>query len=327
VIGPLPTPQVVVAIATYRRPGQLQDLVTALARQTHPANDFEVVIADDGSGDSTPRVVQEIAATAPIRVRGLFFDDNQGPGRCRNAAWRSSVAQIVAFTDDDCLPRPEWLEQLVAGITSGEGEIVQGRTVPRPDQMHRAGPWSRTVRVERATGHFQACNIAYTRATLEAVDGFDEAWGTGAGEDLDLALRAMATGAVPCFREEAVVEHEITESSYLAYLRDRRRWRTLVRLVRRHPETRALYWRPYVWRRTHARTAVVATALVAAGTLRNWLPAVLIAMATGAYLIRSRGRDQPFTERLAWPVLRLVADGYELLIFVAASIRQRTLLL
>src|SRR4051812_33307560 len=103
-------PDISVAVSTYGRARALPNLVRALERQTLPRERFEVVIADNGSTDDTPDVLEALRAQTTIDIRIVRVEQNRGPARGRNAAWRAARAPVVAFTDDDCLPQPAWLE-------------------------------------------------------------------------------------------------------------------------------------------------------------------------------------------------------------------------
>ncbi|TMK81683.1 MAG: glycosyltransferase family 2 protein [Actinobacteria bacterium] len=102
--------RVSVVIPTFERAARLPGLVAALEAQSIPLGDFEVIVADDGSRDETQAVLADLAARTRLALRVVRNATNSGPGRARNLAWRSSDAPIIAFTDDDCLPDPGWLE-------------------------------------------------------------------------------------------------------------------------------------------------------------------------------------------------------------------------
>src|SRR5205814_4172614 len=95
--------------------------------------------------------------------------------RQRNLGWRAAAGQLIAFTDDDCRPEPEWLERLVEAAGRSPGEIVQGAT--RPDALERnvlAAPHVRTMSIDPVGPYAQTCNIVYPRELLERLGGFDE---------------------------------------------------------------------------------------------------------------------------------------------------------
>lgn len=315
-----PEPAVSVVIASHGRCALLAETLDALDRQTMAG--FEVMVVDDDSPDATP----ELLAARGVRTIRV---SRRGPGRARDVGWRAAAGDIVAFTDDDCVPTPGWLEALVAPIVAGDADFVQGRTLPRPDQAELAGTWSRTQVVEEENGFYQTCNIAYRRTVLEAVDGFDAGFSgpLTAGEDTDLAWRAIESGFRSRFSAEALVHHAVWPSSYREFLLDRRRRAMVVQVVQRHPQTRRLAYRRYFYRQSHARVLALAALLLVAGRLRLWAPPVLIGGGILAHALALAARSEPRAGRTLRLAQVLVADGVEVAAFAAASIRYRTLLL
>jgi len=318
-MSPDALPSVSVVIATHGRAALLVELLDALDAQTRA--DVEVLVVDDDSHDDTPEVLAE-RGTRSIRVaRG-------GPARARQVGWRAATAPIIAFTDDDCVPTPGWLDALVAPIERGDADVVQGRTLPRPDQADRAGPWSRTQLVEAENGFYQTCNIAYARSVLEALDGFHPSFvgPNTSGEDAELGWRAREAGYRTTFAEDALVHHAVWPSSYRAYLRDRRRWGMVIQVIRYHPQTRALAHRRWFYRPSHLRVVAALPVIVGAGIVRWWAPLALLVALFAADLVRTRGRG-PVRRRLLHLAQVLVVDVVEVAVFATSSVRYRTLLL
>ncbi|MEA2495152.1 MAG: hypothetical protein QOJ29_3063, partial [Thermoleophilaceae bacterium] len=96
-------PRASVVVATRDRADSLAALLSALAEQTLPREDFEVIVIDDGSTDHTARVLAEAEARGTLQLR-IARDEGRGPGAARNRGWREARGEIVAFTDDDCRP-------------------------------------------------------------------------------------------------------------------------------------------------------------------------------------------------------------------------------
>ncbi|MFA5785648.1 MAG: glycosyltransferase [Actinomycetota bacterium] len=311
-------PAVSVVVATCGRVGLLADMLDGLESQTR--RDFELIVVDDESPDGTPELLRD-RGVRTIRV------SRRGPAYARQVGWEAARAPVVAFTDDDCLPAPGWLEAIASPIEQGRADIVQGRTLPRLDQINRLGPWSRTLRVEREDGLYRTCNIAYRREALERVGGFRTEFAYAAGEDTELALRTLEAGYRSCYEPEALVYHAVSESSYWAYLRDRRRWGQVVRVVRHHPGSRALVYHRYFFRPSHARLLGLLALLVAAGLLRYWLAPLVAAGAFLGYLILKRARGDSVPRLLLRFLQEALVEAFEVGVFVAASIRNRTLLL
>ena len=265
-----------VVIPTRGRETRLAFALEALAEQTLGAERFEVVVVRDG-GAAGP------FATAPdgLDVRFVALG---GPGSRpakRNAGWRAASAPVIAFTDDDCRPCPGWLEGLVEAAAGGAaagaaGVFVQGPTVPDPDERHLLFGLARSVAIDAPTPWYETCNIAYPRALLERLGGFDERF-VATGEDTDLGLRALAAGCEPRWAAEAAVRHAVfgvplhraIESGWSG-------WQTTPLIFRVHPEHRRFLTAGVFRNRTHAALA----ALLAAAGLARRRPLVAAALAT-----------------------------------------------
>ena len=128
----------------------------------------------------------------------------------------AAEGELLAFTDSDCAPAPEWLERAVAAIDDG-ATLVNGRTVPSRPPL----PLERTMASGRE-GLYPTCNMVFRRAAYEEAGGFDSGvarrWGfrpdrrskgDGFGEDTVLAWRIIRGGGRVTYAEDAVVEHAV----------------------------------------------------------------------------------------------------------------------
>jgi glycosyltransferase involved in cell wall biosynthesis len=212
-------PAVSVVIPTRNRRPRLAALLDSLAVQTLGPERFEAIVVDDGSLDDTAGLLADAAKNAPFRVQ-VLAGRQLGPAAARNDGWRRASAPLVAFTDDDCEATPEWLEEMVRAAADRPDDIVQGRTLPQPRDSERRGVFARTKRIESGPGPwFQTCNIAYPRALLERLGGFDESFGRPFGEDADLGWRALEAGARAGFAADAMVHHAVELQSPIEFLR------------------------------------------------------------------------------------------------------------
>lgn len=244
-------PRVSVCVATRDRSARLARLVAALEQQTIGADAIELVLTDDGSVDDTPAVVERLRATSPVPITVLRDESSRGPAAGRNRAWRASRAPVVAFTDDDCVPTREWLEQGLAALQ--QGTVVVGRVERAPGQPDPPALFVRDLRVTRAEVRWYAtANLFLRRADLEVLDGFDERYTSAACEDTDLGLRAEAMGLVPAFAVRALVHHDAVRATVLDKVRDQRRWADLALLMRDNSgRERNLLYKRWFWRKTH----------------------------------------------------------------------------
>jgi GT2 family glycosyltransferase len=307
-------PEVSVVVPTHNRPAGLAALLAAISAQTLARERFEVVVVDDGSDPpQQPRA-------HGLTLRVVRREQAGGPGAARNAGWRAARAPLVAFIDDDCIPLPGWLEALAGAAAGGAAVIVQGPVAPPPEQRGERGPLSHTIEVAGPDRLFATCNIAYSRALLERVGGFDESFRRSA-EDVDLGSRALKAGAEPRYAERAEVHHEVRELTLAQMLRHTTKWTYSVNAVKRHPELRELLlWRVF-WKPTHARL-LLALGGIASG--RRGVAAAAALPYLAHYTRAYHGRPRALARSLP---LHVAIDVCELGTMVAGSVRYRTLML
>lgn len=315
-------PDVSVVVATRDRRDRLAALLAGLRAQTIDPERFEVVVVDDGSTDGTPALLADEAARGDLDLRTIRLGRSAGPAAARNRGWRVARAQTIAFTDDDCVPDPGWLEAGLRACGGNPGAIVQGRTTPSAEEWERLGPVARafthTVEVREADPHLQTCNVFYPRDVLEREEGFDEAvFARVEGEDADLAWRAIAAGALTAFAPDASVVHGRIPIGAIGRLRRAASWDLKAYALHRGLRE-AWFTRRWFWLGRHY---LLARALVAA-VLPRWLLPVKAWLAApyAAHLVE-RGRAEGGGPALA--PYYLLADLLELGAAARASVRYR----
>lgn len=195
-----------VVVPTCGRPELLRRCLSALERQSLPREQYEIVVVDD---------------------TGL----RSGPAAARNRGWRQARAPIVAFTDDDAVPDPGWLENGLAAIRRGADAAV-GRTVmpvsatPTDYERNESG-------LERA--EFITANCFVRRTVLERLGGFDESFRMPWREDSDLHFRLLEHGCRIARAEAAVVVHPVRPAPWGVSLRQQRKVVFDALLFRKHP--------------------------------------------------------------------------------------------
>jgi GT2 family glycosyltransferase len=315
-------PDVSVVVATRNRATRLSELLAALRGQTRDATRFEVVVIDDGSTDETPDLLARAAANGNggphVRTeRG----EGRGPAAARNMGWRLARAPLVAFTDDDCVPTPGWAEAMLAAAEGHEDVIVQGPTLPRPDESDGLDAFAKTVRVEGPSPHFETCNVAYSRVVLERIDGFDESYPAPAGEDSDLGWRAVRSGAVARFTPEALVHHAVHRRGPMGPIEDALMATHGVQAYKAIPELREHLAQRVFYNRSHP---LLAQALLAAWVARREPVAALFALPYAASVV-SRSRAQGASP-VTMPVL-VAHDAVQLVATIRGAIRHRVFVL
>src|SRR3954453_19081928 len=178
-----------VVVPPIGRPS-LDALLRALATASGP-RPAELILVDDRP--SGPPLQPDLEGLPPVRV---VRTGGGGPARARTRGWRTARTEWVAFLDDDVVPDPDWYERLAADLADLPADVAgtQGRVrVPLPEHR-RPTDWERGT-AGLATSSWITADLAYRRAALAAVGGFDERFPRAFREDSDLALRVMDTGA------------------------------------------------------------------------------------------------------------------------------------
>ncbi len=286
-------PRVSVCVATFNRAERLDRLLAALAAQDL-TDALEVIVYDDASTDGTAAVLEAWSRSGDLDLSVHRGDVNRGPAVGRNIAWRGSRAPLVLFTDDDCVPLPGWAGAHVA--QAGPRRVTVGRTRPNPDQQDLSGPFSRSLDVADAT-FFQTCNIGYPAALLEALDGFHEGFRRAAGEDTELGLRAMDSGADALFVAEAEVLHDVRPSDWLVAVRECGKWVDVPLFAAMHPSSagtvlHSRFW----WKRSHPPAVLAAVGVAGAALHPLLFLAVMpwLRLRTGPWRVNARVRQWEF---------------------------------
>jgi len=220
-----------VVIGTYNRAHLLAGTLEALAGQEVPAGlEWEIVVVDNNSRDRTRDVVAALCRRTTIPVR-YVFEPRQGLSHARNRGLREARGAIIAFTDDDVLPAPDWIARIPAALDRWNAHGVGGRILPRwgtppprwlIDNRHLLNRLavmdfdaSRPLALplpERP--QVWGANMAFRRELFERVGDFDPRLGVigkklSRGEETDLITRALAQGLVIAYDATLIVLHRI----------------------------------------------------------------------------------------------------------------------
>jgi glycosyltransferase involved in cell wall biosynthesis len=215
-----PKLQASVIIPTYNRRESLLAVLRALARQTVPADQFEVLVIADGCTDGTAEVCRDLALEVPYALR-LLEQDNAGPAEARNLGVREAQALLIVFVDDDVVPAPELLEvHLAAHTPGGEDTIVAiGPLLPPPDMRLNAwGAWEERThcshydamesgRWEPTFYQFYTGNASVARRHILDAGGFNPAFRRA--EDIELGRRLQDRGCRFTFLSHARAWHYV----------------------------------------------------------------------------------------------------------------------
>ena len=182
--------------------------IESLLAQRYPADRYEIIVVDNGSTDGTARV----AGSFPVT---LLRCETPGPSPTRNTGLRHSQAEIVAFTDADCVADPGWLLGLAPAFADeavgAAGGAIESLQHPQRGFVELFAEDVRPLRNYRSgegelLPFLMGANASYRRALLLAVGGWDE--GLGTAEDIELAWRfQLKTRTRIAYCDDAVVYH------------------------------------------------------------------------------------------------------------------------
>jgi len=239
-----------IVVPTYNRANQLVPTLNSLLRQ-NTACDFEVVVVDNNSSDSTPAAVRSVD-----KVR-YVFEGRQGLAYARNTGIAHSTGEIIVFVDDDATAAPNWLEELHKVYARfPDAWCVGGKIVlDLPDNLPRWFDPSVTgylseldlgeeiVRVGYP-GELYGTNFSVARSAIARVGAFLPRLGRRgsllrSGEDTEMCWRIQRAGGGVFYNGRAVVVHRVPSSRLeRRFFRNRAYWegRTVFLLgVRRRP--------------------------------------------------------------------------------------------
>ena len=239
----MPSPRISLVVAVYNKPEYLRYLFAALGRQS--LSDFEVIIADDGSGPEIADVVTEAKRRYPFAIIHLWHEDRGWRKNIMlNNAIRASRASWIVFTDGDCLPSKHFL--LDHWTEREDRRALLGRRVETSER------WARSLTLERVqSGAFErygvaewmdglrgkslrvedgiripsavirkvllrnvrgmvGCNFSVAKRDLEEINGFDELYdGPGCGEDSDIQYRLSLVGVTGKSMRNLAIQYHI----------------------------------------------------------------------------------------------------------------------
>lgn len=207
-------PEVTLVVCTRNRARNLPASLETL-RKLRSARPWELILVDNGSMDETPRILAEFARTAPFPVV-LIDEPRPRLTNARNAGVTAARGELVVFTDDDCYPSPDFLDQWLAvfedpQIGFGGGRILLHDPDDHPISIRTAAdPIPLPPHCFIEPGDVLGANMAYRRHVLFEVGGFDPALGPGSlfnFEDLDMSSRAAAAGYAGGYFPGPTVSH------------------------------------------------------------------------------------------------------------------------
>jgi glycosyltransferase involved in cell wall biosynthesis len=226
--------KVSVVIPAYNAERTIGEAVAHSLSQTKGSLQVELIVVDDGSTDDTAAVAESAGAT-------VIRQQNSGPAAARNRGWKSATGTFICFTDSDCIPAADWLENLLDGFTDSQVGAVAGSY-----EIANLSSWlARWVHQEIRERHkrmpsfiqaFGSYNVAIPRHVLQATGGFDPSYRRASGEDNDLSYRIIKKGWRIAFRPQAKVAHFHPEKLRRYFMEQYRHGFWRAKLYKAHPD-------------------------------------------------------------------------------------------
>jgi len=203
--------QLAVVIPVWNGEAVLGRCLGALARQTLPPDAYQIIVVDNGSSDATRGVAQSYPGVE------LLEEPRPGSYVARNRGIECVRAPITAFTDADCEPAPDWLEQILRAAAAHPGFGVLAGKIELFDEIAQErevfGDYERLFsfpQAHAARGNCATANWASETALLKALGGFDAALKSGG--DRQMALRIRDSGHPLIHVPSMVVRHPVRAS-------------------------------------------------------------------------------------------------------------------
>ncbi len=212
-----------VIIPTYNRQQLLLKCLTQLAQQNFPKELYEVIVVSDGIDEETKIAVVNFSEQQLFFNLGYYnLNEKKGPAAARNCGVQYAKGELIVFTDDDCLPQPDWLRTYwKAYENANEKETAfTGQTIV----PHSKTPTDYEKNIANLQiAEFITANCAVTKNTFEKVNGFDEQFTTAWREDSDLHFKLIESSILIQKINSAVVIHPVRKATWSISLKEQKK--------------------------------------------------------------------------------------------------------
>jgi glycosyltransferase involved in cell wall biosynthesis len=248
-LSPTAPPYIAVIIPTKDRRVMLRDLLVSLAGQRYPRDCYEVIVVDNHSSDDTDAMVEEVVRATGLRARRLVGED-RGPAPARNLGASSTDAEILAFTDSDCVVSTTWLEAAALAFEDRSVGLVCGPIlVPgAPENPFLDLPvTARFLLIDEENPFYPTANVLYRRSVFFEAGCFPaperhELLGQlQGGDDVELAWIVKRSGWKTAFAPNVLVYHAVHYLTWSQWFRYTLIFSTLPLTLKRVPEIRRLF--------------------------------------------------------------------------------------
>ena len=250
-----------IIIPTYNRKDILFKCLNALFNQTHPKSQYEIIVVDDGSTDTTPKLVKKLTNLSPVPLN-YFKQANKGPASVRNLGIMEAKGDIILFIGDDIIATPHLIEEHVKWHTENFPEdnvAVLGYVTWSPEieitplmyWLEHGGPqWSFDELEEEEIVNFHrfiTANISLKRNFLLNNGLFDQDFPYAAYEDTELGYRLEKKGLKIVYNKKAVGFHYHPTDIYDFANRMKKMGESVTIFCNKHPELKKVHLTQFLW--------------------------------------------------------------------------------
>jgi len=182
-----------------------------MSQLDYPRDRFEVVVVDDGSPTPMDAVVQPLRSQLNI---SLIRQSNAGPAAARNVGAQKARGELLAFTDDDCMPSPDWLRGFANQLTAMPNAMIGGRSLnDLPNNLYSTASQALIDYLyiyysdPQRDMFFASNNIAMSRQHFMHIGGFDTSFPLAAAEDRELCDRWQQHGLLMRYDPTITIRH------------------------------------------------------------------------------------------------------------------------
>jgi len=220
------TPVLSVVVCTLNQANYLRKALASLHEQTLPRAEYEVIVVDNGSLDSTKQTVASFPDFENLRY---LYDSVPGLSRARNLGWQQARGRYVAYLDDDAVASPQWLERirhrfetLLPRPTGVGGRILPIWEAEKPAWLRKElEPYLGIVNwpalpmfLDENRFYLAGSNVCYERSALRESGGFPTDLGRKgllllSNEELWMQRFLLGRGEALWYDPEILVHHHI----------------------------------------------------------------------------------------------------------------------
>ncbi|MBB6460214.1 glycosyltransferase family 2 protein [Flammeovirga kamogawensis] len=190
-----------VIVPTHNRENLVIQLAESIKRQTIDSTNYEVIFICDGCVDNTVAVLNKLYSD--LENWNIVAIDQSGPAKARNTGAFLAKGKYLAFTDDDCIANPNWLESILSKFNNTAVSVLGLEGMTFTDKKNVT---PLTHQIENLNGNpaVPTCNAAFKKDIFLELGGFDESFPFAHNEDADFAWRMKERGEIIFVKEMGI---------------------------------------------------------------------------------------------------------------------------